>query len=268
MSQTREESAALPREQQIATLKEAKGGTWHDDWAPYCMVCTSMARMTERDYGFECRCCRNQIGWDLCRLTDSPLNDAKPAEGGSVSGRMAGLIGAFALPYAARHVNEVLAIMQDAEYAQGLELDAFSRKVLEHYRDSPLNWVGVHGYTEQFANTLSTLLGAGMLDEVDDTDRESGIVITEAGMKALKPKGGMAFDYASLEARVMAQPIHQVIVVGHTGDFPFARRKPGEGLTMSPGMHQLATLIKPPSKTDPWAKGSGGKGKRRPLFRR
>ena len=193
MSLTRAESAATPREQQIATLKEAKGGTWHDDWAPYCMVCTSMARMGERDYGFECRCCRNQIGWDLCRLTDSPLNDAKPAEGGSVSGRMVGLVGAFALPYGDR----------DLVYQE--------RDPMELMRN---------------------------------------------------------LDYSELEARVLAQPIHQVIVVGHTGDFPFARRKPGEATTMTPGVKELTTLIKPPSKTDPWAKGNGGKGKRRPLFRR
>ena len=186
MSRTRAESAALPREQQIATLKEAKGGTWYDDWAPYCMVCTSMARMGERDYGFECRCCRNQIGWDLCRLTDSPLNDAKPAEGGSVSGRMVGLVGGFCSPY----------IAPDRVYQE--------RDPMELMRN----------------------LG----------DRVAAIT----------------------------KPIRQVIVVGHPGDFPFSRRKPG----LSPGMKELATLIKPPSKTDPWAKGNGGKGKRRPLFRR
>lgn len=187
MSRTRAESAALPREQQIATLKEAKGGTWHDDWAPYCMVCTTMARMTERDYGFECRCCRNQIGWDLCRLTDSPLNDAKPAEGGS---------------------------------ADAMAVD------------------------------LLRILGMAA----------PGLASLETGVQGLL----LDVDFATAEARVMAQPIHQVAIVGHTGDFPFARRKPGEGLTMSPGMR----LIKPPSKTDPWAKGNGGKGKRRPLFRR
>ena len=192
MSLTRAESAALPREQQIATLKEAKGGTWHDDWAPYCMVCTSMARMTERDYGFECRCCRNQIGGDLCRLTDSPLNEAKPAEGGS-----------------SRDTQDLLRILSMAA---------------------------------------------------------PGLACLEAGVQGLLRDP----DFTTAESLVMAQPkpIRQVIVVGHTGDFPFARRKPGEGLTMSPGMKQLATLIKPPSKTDPWAKGNGGKGKRRPLFRR
>ena len=188
MSRTRAESAAIPREQQIATLKEAKGGTWHDDWAPYCMVCTSMARMTERDYGFECRCCRNQIGWDLCRLTDSPLNEAKPAEGGSAD---------------SRDTQDLLRILGMAA---------------------------------------------------------PGLAYLEAGVQGLLRD----VDFATAEARGMAQPIHQVIVVGHSGDFPFARRKPGEATTMSPGMRQIDTLI----KTDPWAKGNGGKGKRRPLFRR
>lgn len=51
-----------------------------------------------------------------------------------------------------------------------------------------------------------------------------------------------------------------IIVIG--GDSYTLRRQ------MTPGVKELATLIKPPSKTDPWAKGNGGKGKRRPLFRR
>ncbi len=72
------ESAALPEDVKLATLKEAKGGSWYDDnWKPYCVrdECTSgLQRMEKHPYGFECKTCKNKIGWDLTRLDDSPLN--------------------------------------------------------------------------------------------------------------------------------------------------------------------------------------------------
>jgi len=68
------ESAALDEELKLSILKEAKGGTWYDGWTPYCAPCTGLVRMTQRAYGFECPACRNMIGWNLYRLTDSPLN--------------------------------------------------------------------------------------------------------------------------------------------------------------------------------------------------
>ena len=73
------ESSALSDDVKLAMLKEAKGGTWYDDWQPYCGVCSTMQRMTKHNYGFECQCCKNMIGWDLTRLVESPLN-SKPAE--------------------------------------------------------------------------------------------------------------------------------------------------------------------------------------------
>ena len=68
------ESAAIDGETKLKLLKEAKGGTWYTGWRPYCMMCNTMHRMRQRDYGFECLQCRNMIGWNLYRLNDSPLN--------------------------------------------------------------------------------------------------------------------------------------------------------------------------------------------------
>lgn len=71
------ESAALPEETKLKMLKEAKLGTWTDNWKPYCGTCDTFNRMEQHDYGFRCKTCRNMIGWDLCRLSDSPLNNVK-----------------------------------------------------------------------------------------------------------------------------------------------------------------------------------------------
>ncbi len=71
---TREQSAALPEATKLAMLKEAKGGTWYDDWRPYCMTCSTTVRMAQHDYGFRCQGCGNLIGWDCQRLAESPLN--------------------------------------------------------------------------------------------------------------------------------------------------------------------------------------------------
>jgi len=68
------ESAAIPKDIKEQMLKNAKPGTWYDDWKPYCMMCETFKRMEQHDYGFKCTCCGNMIGWDLTRLTDSPLN--------------------------------------------------------------------------------------------------------------------------------------------------------------------------------------------------
>ena len=66
------ESALVPRDVQLRRLKIAKGGTWYsDDWQPYCGMCATFIRMSRQPYGFKCQCCKNDIGWDLLRLTDS-----------------------------------------------------------------------------------------------------------------------------------------------------------------------------------------------------
>jgi len=69
-----EDSAKLPEDVKLKMLKEAKPGSWYDNWRPYCM-CATMERMVQHDYGFKCNCCENMIGWDLVRLSDSPLNN-------------------------------------------------------------------------------------------------------------------------------------------------------------------------------------------------
>ncbi len=70
-----EESALLPEEEKLRLLEEAKPGTWYDGWQPFCMKCSTMARMTKQPYGFQCHYCKNMIGWNLFRLTDSPYRD-------------------------------------------------------------------------------------------------------------------------------------------------------------------------------------------------
>lgn len=75
------ESIALPEATKLELLKNAKMGAWYDGWRPYCGMCNTMSRMTQHDYGFQCRGCRNQIGWDLTRLKESPINaNEKTAE--------------------------------------------------------------------------------------------------------------------------------------------------------------------------------------------
>ena len=64
----------LTPEQQLEMLKKAKGGTWYDGWQPYCGVCSIILRMKKKDYGFQCSCCNNMIGFDLTRVIESPLN--------------------------------------------------------------------------------------------------------------------------------------------------------------------------------------------------
>ncbi len=70
-------SAVIPEHIKLEILKEAKMGSWYDDWKPYCGTCSTMSRMIQHNYGFKCSCCGNMIGWDLNRLHDSPLNNHK-----------------------------------------------------------------------------------------------------------------------------------------------------------------------------------------------
>lgn len=72
--ETINENINLSKEEKLVRLKKAKGGTWYDDWKPYCMNCSYGGRMVQTDYGFRCPKCTNMIGWDLTRLLESPLN--------------------------------------------------------------------------------------------------------------------------------------------------------------------------------------------------
>lgn len=65
---------SLSIDKQLKMLKEAKGGTWYDGWKPYCLRCRGLIRMDSKEYGFRCSRCTNQIGFDLIRLLESPLN--------------------------------------------------------------------------------------------------------------------------------------------------------------------------------------------------
>ncbi len=61
----------------LIITKKAKGGSWYSDtWEPYCLMCSTMDRMAKKSYGFKCTCCGNEIGHNLQRLNESPLNNA------------------------------------------------------------------------------------------------------------------------------------------------------------------------------------------------
>lgn len=71
---TRAENEALTAKQRLPLTQKAKGGSWYDGWVPYCGVCSTMIRMEAKSYGFKCVACQNEIGFDLTRLQESPLN--------------------------------------------------------------------------------------------------------------------------------------------------------------------------------------------------
>lgn len=71
---TIKDNIQLTKEERLQTLKLAKGGTWYDNWKPYCLTCSTMNRMEQKEFGFKCNTCGNLIGWDLTRLLESPLN--------------------------------------------------------------------------------------------------------------------------------------------------------------------------------------------------
>ncbi len=80
------ENIALSPEEKMRRLKLTKGGTWYGEWLPYCLMCSTMGRMTQTEYGFVCEGkgdhfgragCGNMIGWNGKRLQESPLNKSK-----------------------------------------------------------------------------------------------------------------------------------------------------------------------------------------------
>jgi hypothetical protein len=79
LPQTVSENETLSESKKLEMLKLAKGGTWYDDWKPYCCqtitTCHSrLARMIIMKYGFRCAYCGDMLGWGLNRLKESPLN--------------------------------------------------------------------------------------------------------------------------------------------------------------------------------------------------
>lgn len=66
-------------EQKQDILKVAKGGLWYEGWRPYCTQtvtpCDSrLTRMSLTSFGFRCNHCGNEVGFDLIRVNESPLN--------------------------------------------------------------------------------------------------------------------------------------------------------------------------------------------------
>lgn len=95
------------------------------------------------------------------------------------------------------------------------------------------------------------------------------------------PRNGVWHQFAKVESpevvwcEVLTSDLHMLEPTPQETLYSGDTRQPkpiivigGNSYTLPPGVKELAVLIKPPSKTDPWAKGNGGKGKRRPLFRR
>lgn len=60
--------------EQLAIIEKALGfqPTGWPNWKPYCLRCSTMLRMEATPSGFRCSKCRNEIGFDLCRL-DPPV---------------------------------------------------------------------------------------------------------------------------------------------------------------------------------------------------
>lgn len=54
-------------------------------------------------------------------------------------------------------------------------------EMLLHYYYSPKNWVEVRGWSQAFDEQWEILYAAGLLEERDDTDRESGVCLTDKG---------------------------------------------------------------------------------------
>jgi len=44
----------------------------YEGWAPYCLMCKSMGRMSVRDFGWHCGHCGNNIGKDLEHYPPTP----------------------------------------------------------------------------------------------------------------------------------------------------------------------------------------------------
>lgn len=44
-------------------------------WTPYCLVCTSIKKMLDRPYGYQCRDCKNEINFDMLPLWDDDNDD-------------------------------------------------------------------------------------------------------------------------------------------------------------------------------------------------
>ncbi|MDO9185338.1 MAG: hypothetical protein Q7W13_04935 [Bacteroidia bacterium] len=71
---TIKDNELLTESEKLKTIKLAKGGTWYNDWKPYCLNCSCNLRMQQKPYGFICSSCKDIIGWDLTRLQESPIN--------------------------------------------------------------------------------------------------------------------------------------------------------------------------------------------------
>lgn len=62
---------------------------------------------------------------------------------------------------------------------------SLTRSILAHYRDSPANYTETHGNNAAIHDEIGRLIDEGFIEERDDTDRASGIVITPAGIALL-----------------------------------------------------------------------------------
>jgi len=79
MENTFEYNRQLSDSDKQAILKEAKGGSWYDGWAPFHVLPQPMSqsgcsspRMIPQDYGFICPDCGlgSEIGFNLEAITD------------------------------------------------------------------------------------------------------------------------------------------------------------------------------------------------------
>ncbi len=74
-----EQMTAEQKKEMLAKAQEMSGASKNPNWRPYCLTCTTFDRMNSQPYGFKCRKCGNEIGFDLQRVEESPLNNHTPA---------------------------------------------------------------------------------------------------------------------------------------------------------------------------------------------
>lgn len=51
----------------------------YEGWCPYCLVCPTMSRMRETEYGYQCVACQNKIDFDLLHY-EGPVGKKTPEE--------------------------------------------------------------------------------------------------------------------------------------------------------------------------------------------
>jgi len=80
---TKEYNISLSETEKLELLKKSKLGTWYDGWIPYHIPINadgsyfkhcSNPRMVPTNYGFKCPSCQGEIGFNLQRIEEAPID--------------------------------------------------------------------------------------------------------------------------------------------------------------------------------------------------